>query len=154
MDGRTISDRDMLMRIIALLFSLAGCAERLFAHRRPIDSHLFRRFILGERVALGLTVELLAGIEAPHPDELAYDAFDAADAIVDRRAYLMTLSCSYRQFAVWLSLILAMRPRAYRASKCGGAMDPRDASRRGPSAFSAIAVRPVFAAGLRGGVPP
>lgn len=155
MDRNSHSDdrRNTLMRIIALLFSLAVTVERLSARRR-VDSHLFRMLILSQRVALAMTVELLTGLEAPHPDELAPDAFDAAEAITDRHAYLIALSHTYRQFALFLSLILAMRPRAFRGSRSCADIEASWVHATQPKALPAPVGRLVLPAGLRVSIPP
>lgn len=112
--GNTESAQTRLLNIIALLFSLAAAAERFSGNSARIDDRLFWSLIRSEYVTRAMTVELLTGYHDPDTHEHAIGLADDALWSSGRHAQMLRLGYSLRQLGVFLSMIFAMNPRAFR----------------------------------------
>ena len=111
-------NRQMLKRIVALLFALAGLAERLSGLPRPVRACVLRILRPAEAVARDFVLETTRDHAAPLP--ACFDALQGGDSPADA----MRLAQSFRVLAVLLNC-LAERNSGSKRCIAPGAMIAR-----------------------------
>ena len=114
-------NRRMLKRIVALLFALAGLAERLSGLPRPVRAFVLRILRSAEAVARDFVLETTQDHGVPAPLPAFLDALQGGDSPADA----MRLAQSFRVLAVLLDWLADRNPGRGKCCIAPGAMMAR-----------------------------